>query len=138
MNQQANGGQFNFIGTYNLSAGKGNYIMIKGDDAGQTVADAVKFEYNGSMKSASFITSVKDEKVELNLYPNPANDVLNIEVPTSGLHQIRIITPDGRFVLQEQFHGETLRLNVEGLNQGLYIIKVKTGDNVKVNLVMIR
>ena len=235
VNQQTNGGQFNFIGTYYLSTGTDNYVMIKGDDAGWTVADAVKFEYIGagdtippaapanlsatgnegsvslnwddnsesdlagyhvfrsttsnngysqisssrvstseytdnnvtndttyyyvvtaedengnqsdysgetsatpsSDDSGTFISPFKNQELGLNVYPNPASDLLNIKFPTSKLHHIQLIAMDGRLVQQEQSTGKTLRLNVEGLRQGLYIIKVKTGDNVNINRVMI-
>jgi hypothetical protein len=92
----------------------------------------------GSTKSAPAITAIKHQEVGLSVYPNPAHDVLNVELPTSGLHQIQVIAPDGKLVQQAQFQGETQRLNVEGLSQGLYIIKVKTEDNVQVDRVMIR
>jgi hypothetical protein len=44
VNQQTNGGTWVLIGQYNLSAGTSNYIQILADDAGFTIADAVKFE----------------------------------------------------------------------------------------------
>jgi hypothetical protein len=44
VNQQLNNGVWVFIGTYYLSTGTGNYVKIKGDGAGKTVADAVRFD----------------------------------------------------------------------------------------------
>ena len=87
--------------------------------------------------SGTFISPFKNQELGLNVYPNPASDLLNIKFPTSKLHHIQLIAMDGRLVQQEQSTGKTLRLNVEGLRQGLYIIKVKTGDNVNINRVMI-
>jgi hypothetical protein len=39
-----NNGEWRLIGTYFLTAGSENYVMIKGDDLGYTIADAVKFD----------------------------------------------------------------------------------------------
>jgi len=44
VNQQVNGGEWVYIGTYYLSQGTDNYVKIFADDSGLTVADAVKFE----------------------------------------------------------------------------------------------
>ena len=44
VNQQINGGQWAYIGTYNLTSGTSNYLKIIATDAGYTVADAVMFE----------------------------------------------------------------------------------------------
>ncbi|HEY0943897.1 MAG TPA: DNRLRE domain-containing protein [Opitutaceae bacterium] len=44
VDQQINGGQWVFLGTYYFSAGTGNYVKIRGTSPGQTVADAALFE----------------------------------------------------------------------------------------------
>jgi parallel beta-helix repeat protein len=43
-NQQANGGQWNLLGTYYLTTGTDNYVLISDDADGVVVADAVRFE----------------------------------------------------------------------------------------------
>jgi len=48
VDQQINGGTWQFIGTYNLAAGTGNYVKLMGTDSGYTIADAVKFEFSSS------------------------------------------------------------------------------------------
>jgi len=44
MNQKKDGGVWNYIGTYKLSSGSGNYVKLLADDDGYTIADAVRFE----------------------------------------------------------------------------------------------
>jgi hypothetical protein len=44
VNQQANGGQWNLLGTYYLTTGTDNYVLISDDADGVVVADAVRFE----------------------------------------------------------------------------------------------
>jgi hypothetical protein len=48
INQQKNGGQWNYIGKYDFSKGNENYIKILTSDRGYTIADAVKLVYIGS------------------------------------------------------------------------------------------
>jgi len=49
-NQRINGGRWNLLGEYNLSAGTSNYIQISngGTSGNSVVADAIKFELLGS------------------------------------------------------------------------------------------
>jgi len=44
VNQQENGGQWVYIGTYYLSEGTDNYVKILSTGTGYTIADAVKFQ----------------------------------------------------------------------------------------------
>jgi len=48
VNQQINGGQWNYIGTYNFAAGTAGSVQILCSNAGYTIADAVKFAHNSS------------------------------------------------------------------------------------------
>ena len=44
VNQKNNGGTWNLIGTYTLTAGTSNYVVLLCTDSGFTIADAVRFE----------------------------------------------------------------------------------------------
>ncbi|MEN8906868.1 MAG: DUF2341 domain-containing protein [Clostridiales bacterium] len=48
VNQQKNGGIWNYIGKYKLEEGDKNYIKLLTSDKGYTIADAVKLVYVGS------------------------------------------------------------------------------------------
>ena len=44
VNEQINGGQWNLLGPYYLTAGTDNYVVISADADGYVMADAVRFE----------------------------------------------------------------------------------------------
>lgn len=60
----------------------------------------------------------------IKLYPNPASDVLNIDMPDAGT--ITLLSVDGAVVLQKQYKAGTASLPVSALPFGLYIVKVVT------------
>jgi len=62
-------------------------------------------------------------------YPNPAKDAISIEFsPDISCQSIELYTLDGRLV--ETFHGAAPQtiINVEGLNTGVYVMKIRTAD----------
>jgi hypothetical protein len=67
---------------------------------------------------------------DIRLYPNPTNDILNIEFVSSNLSStpITIVDLEGRtlYSLSEQFGigKHNFNLNIAGLNQGLYFISI--------------
>ncbi len=70
----------------------------------------------------------------ISLYPNPANDKLNIEINIPGQPEIEVSLSDllgreiinQRFILDQKSNLKTLDLN--GISKGLYILKIHSGS----------
>jgi aminopeptidase YwaD len=70
------------------------------------------------------------------IYPNPAKDIINIELPDSGIKNFTFEITDfqGRSIFKK--NNET-KINVSGLENGAYLGILKTGDQKVVRKVMI-
>ncbi len=105
VNQQINGGVWNYIGDYKLSAGTSNYVKILASDSGYTIADAVRLVrlIVGECEDLTTITSTGDTHSDVvdssasngkwnKLAGNGANDYVQYElnIPESGTYNIRI------------------------------------------------
>jgi hypothetical protein len=66
-------------------------------------------------------TSVPNSKVLelIKIYPNPAKDVLNIEVPINSVFVFKMVDLLGRIILEQTIYTNT-SINTEHLNSGLY------------------
>lgn len=76
-------------------------------------------------------TSVSEETLsQAKIYPNPANDMVNVELP-KGINnaKITIIDAVGRVVLNANVENSFANLNVSHLKEGAYFVKI-TADNV--------
>ena len=60
------------------------------------------------------------------IYPNPTSDILNIRT-IKKVDSIEVYNLVGKFVLKSD---KQQSINVEHLNTGTYIIKIKTGDKI--------
>ncbi|MDB5281392.1 MAG: hypothetical protein JWO06_467 [Bacteroidota bacterium] len=69
-------------------------------------------------------------QLDIDLYPNPSTDFVNIQLPVlSAAAQISISDMTGRVILNS--HGtstELLTINVSKLNAGMYIVNIASGD----------
>lgn len=64
---------------------------------------------------------------EVEVYPNPAQNTVNITFSYSiGCQSVEIYAIDGRLVKQHGFNPGTI--DVSGLNSGVYVMKVRSGD----------
>ncbi len=70
---------------------------------------------------ASFDGVIEAQASIVKVYPNPANDVLNIV--TTGNVEYQLINSVGQVVMSGNVDGSA-RINVSGLNSGVYFLKV--------------
>lgn len=74
-----------------------------------------------------FVAGVTENSIEVSVYPNPANDVLNFNLKGEA-NSITIITLDGKVVATQSVNGATASVNVANLATGAYIYEVSAAD----------
>ena len=80
-------------------------------------------------------TSVDENAVVVGIYPNPAEDVLNVKANVSSF-EYQLINNMGQVVVSGKANGET-RINVSELN-GVYFLKVIANGNAQIEKVVIK
>lgn len=75
----------------------------------------------------------KQEKSKLVIYPNPAKDVVNIDLKGNLVapYQISLVDIQGRTVYQNQVEGDQTQIAVDQLNRGLYMVILKDNNDTK-------
>ena len=66
------------------------------------------------------------EKPEMNLYPNPVNHSLKIEA--DGMTHVTVYNQLGQLVYASECDSNSLNINVSDWNEGIYLVKVMTGN----------
>jgi hypothetical protein len=68
---------------------------------------------------------------ELNTFPNPVNDVLNITSPNMESAQIQLFTMQNVLVQTGYLESGNGTLNVSNLNAGVYMLKIQTASGLQ-------
>ena len=63
------------------------------------------------------------------LYPNPANDFLNIQCNRSGNIEIKIYNITGKLCMEKTISGENTVLDINSFSSGLYFIQLNLNNN---------
>ncbi len=92
------------------------------------------FDIDAPMNSKS-TTEVVEENAEplaIYVYPNPADEELNILLNSlpEGRTTIEFHDVTGRLVLSEEIKGNSTSINISSLRQGVYMYRIVNGDNV--------
>lgn len=92
-------------------------------------------ETGSTLKVDNFVLNVStagiEEQIalELNVFPNPASDVLNINTNVEAI-SVSVISMDGKVVATQEMNGTSAVVNVSDLNSGAYFYEVKTVDGL--------
>jgi uncharacterized protein YjdB len=68
---------------------------------------------------------------KVNIYPNPVQNELFIEIENQTINQLEVIDFSGRIV-KSVFNNNVKSINVSELNQGMYILKIETENGSSV------
>jgi len=91
------------------------------DDFETTITDS---------ESLSIDDDALDTKIVL--YPNPSSNFLNVKLSSSGkkIKHIRIIDVNGRIINEyAPKHTNSIKLNTNNLENGIYLIQITTSEN---------
>lgn len=80
-------------------------------------------DWYGSLTDPTSVPTISG--VSLNLYPNPARNMLNV-VAGERILEVRMIDMLGQIVYAEIIEGSNHQINVAGLKNGIYFVQVKT------------
>lgn len=84
-----------------------------------------------ALYKSAFVSEVglNENNMEFNVYPNPATNVLNIELSYLKANQVNnsnitIIDLSGRSVINKSIFSSNTKLNIESLTNGIYIVVI--------------
>jgi len=82
-----------------------------------------------------FLTNNNDLPAEsqMNLFPNPVKDILNIKLVNSNFAEASIINVEGKNISTEKINGTNPQLDLSGLTPGIYFLRIKSSDQTIVN-----
>lgn len=87
-----------------------------------------------------YVTGVEEfENVKLKVYPNPASEILNIQLPDiSNEISIALIDAAGNIAFENDYNSANAVIPVTGLSSGAYILKIHSVDFSIMRKVIIR
>lgn len=68
----------------------------------------------------------------INLFPNPANSIINIESDISIIDRIEILDLKGKIACSEEVSSKSTKIDIEKLQPGLHLIRIYYGDRLAI------
>ncbi len=134
--RSADGSSFITIGTVAArSDGNNNYSYNDNTVNNSKVYYRLKMvDNNGSFTYSNIVFIKNDGKNAVTIYPNPAADIVNINLGSSTLtnSEARLFDANGRLLKSIQLKSTTQQIDISNLANGLYILKLEDGSLFKI------
>ena len=65
-----------------------------------------------------------EEHLRIKVYPNPTQDLLNVELNDEKSYPVQLVAPDGRVVLKQRIDTGQNQLNMSQLKAGIYFLQI--------------
>ena len=117
--------------TLSANVTKGDYISVSYFPGNLTAEDGSKAEAFGPVAIFNPETPVGNAEIDertLNVYPNPATSVLNIDYDRAP-YNVLLFNSVGVLVKSEVAENPSCKMNVGDLNKGLYLIRVQDNED---------
>ena len=102
----------------------GDYVVTVSDSQGCTIIDSATVEMT---------TSVLDElKESIALYPNPAGNILNLEMPTELSYAYDIMDLKGQTLIRSNEFSRIKQIDISQLNTGMYLLRININGDIMV------
>ncbi len=79
----------------------------------------------------TWMEGIDDLEKTLKIYPNPTSNVLNVE--GEGLTTVEVYNTVGQRVLTQEVNGNSVQFSTEGLNAGIYFVRIHANDGTVLN-----
>ena len=66
----------------------------------------------------------------ISLYPNPANDVVNVQCTMNNVQLVEVVDVYGKVINTVNVNDNPTRINVSGLANGMYFVRVTTDEGI--------
>jgi hypothetical protein len=68
--------------------------------------------------------AVPQNKDNINVFPNPANSLINISSEHHKIAQVEIFDLAGRLIFKENFNADVVKINIENFENGTYLMRI--------------
>ncbi len=109
-----------------LPSGTHGFYKIYNDPSFTPPTGELKGSFNYYKNISSNVSELQNA-LNFSLYPNPSQDIINIEIPEGKISDYEMYDINGKKVLKGNLKNSQTQISVSELEQGLYFIKTKFG-----------
>ncbi len=99
-------------------------------DVDFNILDSIQITFNANGSNCFLKTVYAESNNDIIAYPNPANDVLYIELSSSGNHVVTFYDLLGNIVHHDMINSGLNQINIESLKPGIYLYSIRKDNQL--------
>ncbi|MCM1169034.1 MAG: T9SS type A sorting domain-containing protein [Bacteroides sp.] len=77
-------------------------------------------------------------RIQFSVYPNPTEDVLNVELAEGGVFGLNVYGLNGALLMSRQGLSDKAQISLAGLAKGVYVVEIRTAEGTVRTKVVVR
>ncbi len=118
-------------GGLNTGINYGFSVRTRYRNSGIATLSAYSVELNGTLAGGSK-TDISNESQATLIYPNPAQDYVNIQLAQSAL--VQLMNVNGQLLASEE--GKLVEFNLSQYPSGIYLLRVNNGQSIEIHKIV--
>ncbi|WP_317898097.1 serine hydrolase [Aurantibacillus circumpalustris] len=115
-----------------VSKSAGLVVIRMGNQVGNTevttqLCNSIWEKLNAAICNLTYLNETSSNQNSISIFPNPANSVINVALPSDESFQIEILNPIGETIFKLVNQN---KIDISNFTNGLYLISVKQGQNI--------
>ncbi len=82
------------------------------------------------------VSGLNDDGIEINIYPNPFSNTLDIKLSEQNNFIIEVTNLIGEKIFQNEFSGSEIEIDFENISAGIYFLKIKMTDKIVIRKII--
>lgn len=116
-------------GNLTIRGFKGDYRISTTINSELVVADLVLYDdLNTTVQLFPVNTISILNDVDFKVFPNPAYDIINVELPSEGDWSVTLVDKLGRVLIATILNGKKGRLDISAFDDGVYFLKIENKE----------
>ncbi len=111
---------------------------LNGDNFPDLVIGNKRGGLNIGMGEELVISVEEVSELRFEVYPNPADDLLNIHLPNQSQYLIRIVNSAGQLIKKSAINGNRAEINVSDMSAGFYLVQIISEQGVGAKPIIVR
>ena len=113
------------------------YTIIKLETPEKTINKSVDTTTTDDTDTAETIVDFEEFEIIKKVYPNPAQNHINIMTYQADQYHFDLVDNTGKFVHRGQLTGKSEKIDLTDIQKGIYVLRIYTADKYKVETMKI-
>ena len=116
-----------------------SYDLLSNDKPGtESYFEHIPITYSVGCTGCGYVSVRENTQKTVSIYPNPATDVVNIQLNSGAPSKVELINLTGQTVIVQDVMSEAVKIDISTVKRGIYMLKITQEEKTQTSKLVIK